>query len=391
MFLRRPCSIRVLLAAISFLMTGRLSSQTCASAEIVDRAKELLGQKRYEEAATKLDELRSCSELTPLQSFEVGWLYGRARHFDTALRIFKRVPEGVPDRLTHGYAIALSEFELSYYQAAVKDLEALRSQRLTDSKASNLLAVSYSKLGLFKEAYAVLNQQVETDANDLTTYLNLITVCAEGGDYGKAAELATQAEAHFPNSPDLLIDRGAAYTLSGRTESAIQDFAAAVRLAPDRPDARFFLALADYNQAKYSEAIAALKQAEQDGVQDPDLHYLMAECLLKADRAQSPEALAELDRALKLNSNSVAARTLRGRLLLEKGQLKEAIADLEIANRFDPGSRSTLYNLARAYRSTGQTARAEALFRQLRSEKPDTLKELGDRRLNDTLAQGVQP
>ena len=391
MFRRRGCSVTVLLIFTVCRITGQLSAKTCVSPETVAQGKVLLGQKRYDEAAAKLDELRNSPELTPLQSFEIGWLYGRARHFDSALRMFNRVPEDVPNRLTHGYAVALREFELSDYRAAVMGLETLRSQRLSDSNSSNLLAVSYSKLGLFKKAYAVLSEQIETNANDLTTYLNLITVCAEGGDYSKAAELASQAEAHFPNSPELLIDRGAAYTLSGRTESAIQDFAAVVRLAPDRPDARFFLALADYNRAKFSEAIAVLKQAEQDGVQDADLHYLMAECLLKAETAQSSEAMSELDRAVKLNPNSVAARTLRGRLLLERGQPKQAIADLEIANRFDPASRSTLYNLARAYRFSGQSERAEALFRQLRSEKPDTLKELGDRRLNDTLAQGAQP
>ncbi len=139
------------------------------------------------------------------------------------------------------------------------------------------------------------SKQIEKDPNDLPTYLNLITVCAEGGDLAKAAELASEAETRFPNSPEVLIVRGAAQTVLGRSDQAVQDFAAAARLAPDRPDARFFLALMDYNQGKYSQAIDILKRADQDGLRDSDLHYLMAECLLKINLTNSDAALSELD------------------------------------------------------------------------------------------------
>lgn len=295
--------------------------------------------------------------MTPLESFEMGWLYGRARQFRTALTVFDRVPPEIPDRLTHGYAVALSKFELSDYRGAVGGLEALSFGGSLDAKSANLLAVSYSKLGLYKQAYSVLNQQLGSNPNDLNTFLNLITVCAEGGDYASAAQFASEAAAKFPNSADVLLVQGAANSLLGRSEQAMQDFSNGVRLAPERADARFFLALADYNQAHYADAISVLRQADQDGIRDSDLHYLMAETLLKTDAANSNSILAELNQALQLNSDSVAARTLRERLLVEKGELKQALVDLEVAHRNDPGSRSTIYNLARVYRLSGKMSR----------------------------------
>jgi tetratricopeptide (TPR) repeat protein len=321
----------------------------------------------------------------------MGWLYGRARHFAKALEVFDHVPPDVPDRLTHGYAVALSKFELSDFHGAITTLETLRTSGLADVKSSNLLAVSYSKLTLYKQAYEVLNKQIEKNPDDLPTYLNLVTVCAEGGDVSRAAEVATQAETRFPNSPEVLIVRGAAETLLGRSDNAVRDFTAAERLAPNRADARFFLALMGYNQGQYAQAIAILKRADAEGLHDSDLNYLLAECLLKQDPPNSAAALSELNRALQLNPDSVAAKTLRGRLLLEKGLTKEAVADLEFAHREDPVSRSAIYNLARAYRILGKNDEAAALFQQLRSEKPDTVKELGDRRLNQTLTdKGAQ-
>ena len=360
--------------------------KTCSANEVFGQAKDLLAGNRYDEAARSLDRLRICSQLTPIQTFEMGWLYGRARQFQTALNVFDHVPANVPDALTHRYAVALSRFELSDYRGAITALEGLRSDGVYDAKSSNLLAVSYSKLGLYKQAYEVLTQEVKKEPNDLATYLNLVTVCAEGGDYGKASQVASQAAILFPQSADVLVVRGAANSLLGRTGDARQDFSTAAQLAPKRADARFFQALMDYNQAQYQAALAVLKKAEQDGVEDSDLHYLTAETLLKVDGGNVEGAMAELGLAVHLNPESVAARTLRGRLLLDRGEPKQAVQDLETAKREDQNSRSTLYNLARAYRALGKDEQAAALFQQLRSEKPDILKELSGRRLSESLA-----
>jgi tetratricopeptide (TPR) repeat protein len=191
----------------------------------------------------------------------------------------------------------------------------------------------------------------------------------------------------FPNSADVLIVQGAANTLLGHLDQAYEDFAAATRLAPTRADARFFLGLIDYKQGKFPDAISTLQGALKDGIADADLHYLIAECLLKLHSANTDQALHELDRALELNTDLLSARTLRGKLLLEAGHPEKALADLEFANHRDRDSRAALYNLARAYRALGRVSDAQALFRQLRTETADTLNEFSNTRLNEALTR----
>lgn len=372
---------------VLFLSSGFLSTAapTCDSNAVFQRVDLLIKAKQFDRANQLLDQLRACPTRSPLESFQLGWLYGRARSFNKAVSVFQTVPRDVPDPLTHDYAIALSRFELAQYQAVINLLEPRRLAGTADAKSVNLLAVAYSKLGLYREAYAALADQIGRDSSDLTTYLNLVTVCAEGGNLTQAANVAAQAQRLFPDSADVLIVKGAVETQLGHLNEAHDDFAAGAQLAPTRADARFFVALIDYKRGRFTDAVSVLQTAVKDGIVDSDLHYLTAECLLKLDSTNTEPPLNELNRAVELNANSVSARTLRGKLLLDAGHPNEALADLEFANRRDPESRSALYNLARAYRTVGRKAEAQKLFDQFRSRAADTLSEFSDARLNDVL------
>ncbi|HSU31239.1 MAG TPA: tetratricopeptide repeat protein [Bryobacteraceae bacterium] len=366
-------------------------SATCNAQETFRNVNSLLQSRNYEAASRALDQLRRCPDLSGIENFQMGWLYGRARDFNTALKMFHSVSEDVPDLLTHHYAVALSKFELADYRGAVGTLKNLPPGE-SDAKCANLLAVSYSKLGLYPQAYAILTQETQKDPQDLTAFLNLVTVCAETGNFEQAASVSSEAARLFPQSSEVLVVKGAANILLGHLDQAYSDFSAAVHLDPSRSDTRFFLALTDYKQAKFSDAAAVLQAATKDGLIDSDLHYLLAECLLKLDSANTAEAMTELNQAIALNGNSVSARTLRGRLLLDAGHPKEAVADLEFASHHDPESRGASYNLARAYRALGKEKQARALFQQLRGQTADTLKTMSDEKLNSALAgKGAKP
>lgn len=367
-------------------------ANACDAQATFQSVHDLLRNAQYDLAVTMLSRLRKCQNLSPVQTFEMGWLFGRSRRFATALEIFDKLPPDIPDQATHNYAVALSRFELGEYQKAIKVLESDRSAGGAEGRLANLLAVSYSKLGLYRNAYAVLSSQIQKHPNDLTTYLNLATVCAEGGDYTKSAEVASEAVRLFPQAPEAFIFSGAANSLLGNLDRAYGDFKEAARLAPDRPDARFLLAVTQYKQGNFADALKTLDSANKDGLVDSDLNYLTAECLLKLDASKTESALAEVNRAIELNARSVSARTLRGKLLLEAGRVKEALPDLEMAARIEPDSRAAVYNLARAYRSLGKTSEAQALFAKLRTTNSNAVTEAGDRRLNEVLHdQDVQP
>ncbi len=75
-----------------------------------------------------------------------------------------------------------------------------------------------------------------------------------------------------------------------------------------------------------------------------------------------------------------------GKLLLEEQQPKAAVADLELAHRTDPGSRSARYHLARAYFALGRTDEAKGLYKELNQKSGDAVNELSDRRVKEALA-----
>jgi len=372
-------------AAILFI--GALDCPQTVVAARLAAARHQLRAKRYDNAAATLDKLRSCNSLSPLESFQMGWLYGRARHFAEALHILKSVPGDVPDRASHEYAIALSSFELADYRSTVETLETLAKEEPLSEESANLLGVSYSKLGLGGEAESTLIQEIQLSRGDLPAYLNLVTLYADQGRFVEAEKIASEAVEAFPKSSEVFVVRGAANTLIGQLDKAYVDFSSAASLAPHKADPRFFLALTRYKQGKFVDAIDSLESANRLGIADSDLHYLLAECLLRVNGANTQAAKAELDRAIEMNTNSVSARALRGKLLLEAGRTKEAAADLERALRQDPNSRSSAYNLARAYRKLGRTDESRLLVEQPRNQEPDSLGELSQRRLNQVLTR----
>ncbi len=376
--------------AFLFLTTPALSyavspTPACDAEQTFQHADALLKTKLFEEAERVLNQLQGCTNLSPIETFNLGWLYGRAHDSKKALKAFQTVPPDVPNRPTHQYAIALSEFELGNYQGTVDALKGLRSEGSLDARGTNLLGVSYSKLGLYKDAYPILLEELQQNPGDLFAYLNLVTLLADTGNFKDAAEVADKAVVAFPQNPDALVVRGAVNVQLGNMEKSHSDFANAVALSPQKPDAQFLLAMSDYKQGNYANAITELRAALDSGINDSDLHSLLAECMLKVDPSKTAAALAELDRAIALDGKSVSARTLRGKLLLESGNPKQAAQDLELAHQLDPTSRSALYNLARADTELGKTQEAKALFKQMNSQATDSVGELSDQRVKKVL------
>jgi tetratricopeptide (TPR) repeat protein len=353
----------------------------------------LVARKEYQSAKEILSILQTCHNLSPLEVFNVGWLYGRAQDFSQALKIFDSVRPDVPDPLTHGYAIALSQFELGNYQPAIDGLNKLRSQGAFDAKCADLLGVSYSKLGRYQEAYPIMAESLQRNPTDPFAYFNLITLFVDAGETAKAAQVADSAVAALPQSAEALVMRGSIKMSQSRLEEAYSDFYQAAQVSPRSPDPRFFMALSDYKQGKFVEGAEELKAALRSGIVDSDLHYLLAECMVRMDSSSSAGALAELNRAIELNPKSVSARTLRGKMLLEAGRPQDALIDLRVARELAPNperdSRSATYFLARTYMALGKRDQANALFAHLSSQfssnNLDTLNELGDRRMKAVL------
>ena len=354
----------------------------------------LIEKRDYPAAKAVLHGLESCPHLLPIQRFNVGWLYGKAHDPSDALKLFTSGKVDVPDPLTYAYAIALADFELGRYEASIDTLVALQSKGIFDAKCADLLGVSYSKIDRYQDAYNTMIENILQNPANPYGYFNLITLFVDTSEMDKAAQAAEQAVAALPENSDALSMRGSIELFQNRADGAYGDFAAAAKLSPQAPDPPFFMALVDYRQSKFEDAVTVLRNALAMGIVDSDLHYMLAECLLRIDPTNSAAALAELDQAIRLDPNSVPARSLRGSTLLEAGRRpQEAVVHLEAARKRNPNpqrdTRNTTYLLGRAYAALGKRKEANALFAQLDHQhdfdRADTLNQLGEQKMRTAL------
>src|SRR5260370_40300547 len=72
------------------------------------------------------------------------------------------------------------------------------------------------------------------------------------------------------------------------------------------------------------------------------------------------EALADVEKALTICPNLMAARVDRARALMKLDRHVEALKDLEAAEKADPAEASTHFLLAQTYRALGRTQEAQA-------------------------------
>ena len=115
------------------------------------------------------------------------------------------------------------------------------------------------------------------------------------------------------------------------------------------------------------------------------MYYLLAEAMLRLDPNNSQKAMIELNRSVAMNPRQVQALSLRGKLRLQQHDLKDAMSDLELAQKIDPASPSATYNLARAYFALGKTEEAISLSKRLAARGADAVSELSDQKLKSAL------
>jgi len=378
------CAVCLAFAAVAGAQPAHpaSSSSSCRGSQALSEAARELGLGHTSRARAIANGLRQCRSLTPRYRFDLGLIYGRLHDFPDALALFRSVDANVPSPQAHAYAIALGQFELADYTGAIETLQRLQPQAALDAASANLLAASEAKAGRYQDAYAILVEQVQKNPGEPLGYLNLITLLTDIGQLEQAVKVAGRAVEVFPGNTQMLLVHGAASTAVGRLEDARSDFAAAVKASPALTDPRFFLAVTDYKLGAYDTAADELRAAIASGVVDADLDYLLAECLLKIDRGDSSNAMKELDRAIKSGAPAIQAHALRGKLLLEEGDARAALSDLEKAHRLAPGLRSATYNLARAYAALGRKAEAQPLFEQINQQSVDMVDELNQLRIN---------
>jgi tetratricopeptide (TPR) repeat protein len=369
--------------------------------------------------------LEHVDRLTARESYyiEGNYYMGQERTIGRAIDAFGKAIELYPDHASarNNLALVLDQFER--YQESLVHLQYLVDRRARFVGSQSNLASVYSALGRDGEALALLEGAVKANPDSASVLTALGQFQVEAGRPKEALETLRRAQALGPGEPFSRLGQALAYlTLH---DGASAEAVARDLKSVDEPFFRFvgaqFLALALLERGRSGEALSELKESvrEATGPGPGRAHAFAAHVLLKrgdaaaalqeakeaqakgegnfgewaglAFAALAEERLgrrAEADRlAEELHMKAEALPTekekrryhhLRGELLLVRGDVREALVELEKAAatlppRGLPGPTNVpqhvpvWFSLGSAYQAAGDDASALRWFEKIQS------------------------
>jgi cytochrome c-type biogenesis protein CcmH/NrfG len=172
-----------------------------------------------------------------------------------------------------------------------------------------------------------------------------------------------------------------AWTLKGSIETklqqhsdAVQSYTAAAKLKPDSPEPLRALALAKWSNGEDTEAIRSFEQLIKRFPQDALSYEAYGTALLKTASTEelTTHAARLLQKALVLDPSLAEPHFYLGTHALDKGDVQEALHQLETGVKLDPRSSRMHFALSRALKRTGRITDGEreyAAYAKLKSEE----------------------
>jgi tetratricopeptide (TPR) repeat protein len=322
------------------------------------------------EAGATLKRLAGRAGLTNEQNFELAWLLGQARLFKPAIDLFRRLPESYPDEFRRNYGLALAYFGAGEYEKCIDALQALQAHGYSRPELFGLLGVAEEKSGRVQEAYDAFRRGILTNPANGQNYLNIATLACEHLNYDLALEILTSGIERIPNSPDLFLSRGIAYTLKSEFAPAQQDYRRAIELAPSDAGNYLALGVSELEAGKLDEALDSFRASSDRDSKTPLAYYFVVEALIQKGAtpgtASFDQAKQAVDKAISLDPSFAYAYRDRAKLELQAKETDRAIADLERARSADPKSSSIAYLLGQTYQQKGRSSEAHELFAEVR-------------------------
>jgi tetratricopeptide (TPR) repeat protein len=255
--------------------------------------------------------------------------------FETALGYFQRAFDWKPalDGLDFNWGKAA--FLANQFDQAVGPLGRLLQAHPDDPWARTALGTSFFKLKRYGEALKTL-QPMESKLDADPQLGSIYAVClVKTGEYDRGVGQLQALAKKNPEDAGTHEVLGEALASHGDFKNAAEELRSAVRLDPESAVAKYNLASTLIELHENDEAQALLLELAKTGWQNPHVYYSL------------------------------------GKLQLERGEVKAAIADLETAAKLSPNSGPIHHELAEAYRQDSRTEDADRemkLYEALRND-----------------------
>lgn len=270
--------------------------------------------------------------------------------------------------------------------------------------ASAMLGMSYFQLGENEKAEPLLRAALKANPSDDNVELILAHILINVRKYGEATSYLNHFLERNPKNQEawyllgktyLTMSEGAlakineidpnsvtAHEIDGEIDEsmhnydlALVEYKKAIDLAPHKPGTHMHMANTYWLTGKWQSAEEEFKAELVNDPNNCTARWKLANAMLEANES-AEDALTQLNRSIERCPALMQARADRGRALIRLGKQSEALPDLLMAEKDSPTEPSIHFLLASVYRSQGKAAEAQQelqTYSRLQKEASDTL------------------
>lgn len=322
----------------------------------------LLNQGQTARALTVLDQLPSDDAAS---RFEAGVALGHAGAYRDAARFFGTARTGSRDPSAAGYNQTLMLVEAGDHEAAIRVAGELLREDVKSAELYSLVSRAFVATGRIQEAYDALRTAARLEPFAAQHYSDLALICMDHENYDLGLEIVDIGLGYQPADATLHLHRGVLLVMKGMIEQAEPEFERARTLTPDNPAPYVALAMAWMQSGRTERAVELLRRQVATS-REAIVPYMLGIALVRSGvdpaDAGGAEAIRAFEAAARLDPGLAGARGELGKILLKRGDVQGAIAQLEKAVELDPDNVAPAYSLAQAYRRVGRVDRAQELL-----------------------------
>jgi tetratricopeptide (TPR) repeat protein len=315
-------------------------------------------QEKKKEAAELFNQATSTtSDFEALSTAGLG--LAQCEDYAGAIHALEKARSLRPDSVPVAYNLALAQFKSGDFQAARKVLEAVPQGPVSED-ADLIFLRGQIKQSLHEDGGEDMAEacRLNPASEHFCTEAGLALIRKERLNEAQALLQASLEKSG--SSLDLLSALGLVQFRLGKYAEGISTYQRVLDKNPEADEAREGLSFLLYMAGDLGQARKAAEEGLKRPASDFYLSQIHAMILFRLSPEAWGEALGSVNRALEKNSQFAPSYFLRGKILMERGELEVALQDFKRAAQLDPRYALPHYKIAQILLRMGKPVEAEA-------------------------------